>query len=237
MSAVIPNYNFYCTFLCDENGAISGPSILCNVATYSIGSPSITNIDWDIIPANAGTLTFISTTEVQVTINNSYIGFATLEATVDSDRCDNNIVLTKTIHFGSPSTSGSVLTSDGGGSLNPGPTDAIVFSISTQNINSWTHINWTVFSYSIPNTSQYFSIQTQGNGVSAVVSADEDTPTGNYIAPARVTNACGFLPFDINFTVEDSGPPVISRMSNNYKVYPNPSKNIINIDLIQGTKK
>ncbi|TXE18113.1 hypothetical protein ES692_07675 [Psychroserpens burtonensis] len=131
-----------CSFVCDDGDAISGSSTLCTSGIYSV-SNAATSVDWILVPANARTINELNTaaTIIETTIANGYSGFVTLNAMIDSDRCGNNIPVNKTIHFGRPSTSGSVLTGNGGGSLDPGSTDAIVFSVSTQNINAWTHIN------------------------------------------------------------------------------------------------
>jgi hypothetical protein len=67
---------------------------------------------------------------------------------------------------------------------------------------------------------------------------------------ARLTNTCGFMPVNFSFSVNGtlgsgggpggggSGPPVFTpRMAGNaYKVYPNPSKDIIKITVMQEIK-
>jgi hypothetical protein len=239
-----------CSFVCDSEDAISGPIRLCSSGNYSIDSNEVTSVVWSLEPAHAGTTTanIINPTEVVVN-NNSYNGFVTLIGTVQSIRCGNNIPVEKTIYFGRPTANGSI-SKTGDSSLHPGPTDSAVFSVGTSNINALSSINWIVYSYSNQNASSFFNIQSLGSGSSAILRANQNTPPGNYVMQARLTNTCGFMPVNFSFSVTGtlgsgggpggggSGPPVFTpRMAGNaYKVYPNPSKDIIKIDVIHEVK-
>jgi hypothetical protein len=224
-----------CSFVCDENSII-GSGLVCNTATYSINSPEITNIDWTITPANAGTITvnMFDVTQMTITRAFGYNGSVTLNASVDTNRCGNNIPLNKTIHFGRPTANGSVQVT-GDSDLNPGPTDAAVFTVNTSNVRAWDSIDWVIFSNSYPNASINFNIQsTGGSGKTVVVTAESYTPEGNYTIQSRLTNSCGFYPVNKTFYVNEAGDPQFyPRLSSSYSVYPNPSKDIVNIDFIQ----
>ncbi|TXE16326.1 T9SS type A sorting domain-containing protein [Psychroserpens burtonensis] len=240
LSAVIPNYNFDCTFICDNNGTISGPGLLCNTANYSVDIPAATDIDWTITPANAATITenMFDVTQITITRAGGYNGTVTLNASVDTNRCGNNISFNKTIHFGRLTVNGSVLVT-GDSDLYPGPTDSAVFTVNTSNVRVWNSIDWVIFSNSYPNASINFNIQsTGGSGNTVVVTANSSTPEGNYTIQSRVTNSCGFYPVNKTFYVNEAGDPQFyPRMATNYSVYPNPSKDIVHIDLVTNEKE
>ncbi|WP_040279308.1 T9SS type A sorting domain-containing protein [Psychroserpens damuponensis] len=239
LDVAIADFDFDCSFVCDEN-AISGSGLICNTATYSINSTDITNIDWDITPVNAGTITENINDVSQITITRAfgYSGTVTLSASVDTNRCGNDIPLSKTIHFGRPTANGSVLIF-GDADLNPGPTDSAVFTVNTNNMQAWSSIDWVIYSGSYPNASINFNIQsTGGSNKTVVVTADASTPEGSYYIQSRITNSCGYYPVDRVFYVNEAGDPQFyPRMSNSYSVYPNPSKDIVNITSISDEKE
>jgi hypothetical protein len=215
---------FNCSFF-RENDPISGTSLICTSANYSVDVLNA-NIIWSLNPSAAGSITVNSSSAITVNRAFGYSGAVTLTAAIDSPTCGAALI-SKNIHFGNPTGTARVTGDD---DLNPSPTDQAFFTVNTMNVNAFNSVTWTIFSHTFPNASQYFNIQTSsGNGTSVVVIAADDTPEGFYTAQARITNACGFLPANKTFYVNEKLPDQIFRSF--FVVNPNPSKGNIHIQL------
>ncbi|TXD81042.1 T9SS type A sorting domain-containing protein [Subsaximicrobium wynnwilliamsii] len=219
---------FDCSFVCGGEGTISGRGIICLSSNFSIGNATTTTT-WSIVPANAGNITINSNTQITVNRAFGYNGSATLIANISSPDCGATSI-TKAVFFGAPTGSASI---SGDDELNPGPADSAFFNVNTNNVNSGAGVSWLVYSGTDQNAPLYFSLTPSGSGNSVVVTANEDTPEGDYYMQARISNSCGYLPANKMFHVNEGGvPQYFPRTANSYSVYPNPSNTIVNVDLI-----
>ncbi|WP_046758675.1 T9SS type A sorting domain-containing protein [Kordia jejudonensis] len=215
---------FDCSFICDPD-AISGPSLLCASANFSVGNATTTTT-WTLNPANAGTIVINNNTDVTVNITPGFNGSVVITAAVASERCG-NAILTKDVHFGRPTGFASVT---GDTDINPSPTDSATFSVDTSNLTAFTTIDWVVFSNDFPNANQYFTFLNAANGATTSIVAASNTPEGYYTIQARVANTCGFFPANKTFYVNEALPDqFFPRM---FTVYPNPTNGIVHIELI-----
>lgn len=219
-----------CTFRCDDGEIISGPSLICSTGSYSL-SIDVTSVTWDLIPASAGTITPNPSDNTQITIDKSlgYNGSVTLIANIVTNGCGSPSVV-KTIHFGVPTGTASI---SGDADLYPGPTDSAYFLVNLSNVNASETVTWSVYSGSFQNANLYFTKQTYNNPNSVVIMANQNTPEGTYYVRAEISNACGSMSASRSFYLNEGGDPQFyPRIANNYNVYPNPSKDIVNIALI-----
>lgn len=226
-----------CSFACQGNSSITGPSLICNNGTYTFqDGPDF--INWSIDPPHAGNISIDLSNPNQITVtrNGFYNGSAILTAEVTSTTCDNiNIPVPIEIWVGGPNTNQTTSVS-GTNNLNPGQTG--LFSVNSGNFNSATSFSWVLFSNQFSNASQYFELNQVHNGL-FTVKPDFDAPGGYYSVQVRATNACGFYPVSKTIYVEEGdGTPVLySKSSNIYKIYPNPSSTTLNISLVDKTQQ
>jgi hypothetical protein len=228
---------------------VVGQSSLCSSAIYTVSNlPSdIIVTSWCVSNTSVASITFSGNQATLTSIggNGSVNVFATI-----TNSCGQSKTIPKTNRaVGAPTALGPI-SKIGASSLNPGPVDSAAFSVSTQNILALNSISWVVYSNTNQNAASFFNIQPLGNGSTAILRANQNTPPGNYVMQARLTNTCGFMPVNFSFSVNGtlgsgggpggggSGPPVFTpRMAGNaYKVYPNPSKDIIKITVMQEIK-
>lgn len=231
--------NTDCSFVC-SGGQISGADVLCNSSTYSAptGAPFY---NWSITQGNSlVTLTGNGTPNVTLTALPNASGQVILSLSMGDNgaRCG-NVTITKTIWVGKPIVS---LPED---CWSANPTTPNCFSIckqmemtmgnyvyvdakgldvvSLQN-NSW---EWQAitnnFSLSPNENSAYINPYWYG------------TPQGYLGYKVRVKNACGWSDWFENYLdvidCSNGGKMQNFRMNNTYSVYPNPSKDIVNVDL------
>jgi hypothetical protein len=228
---------------------VTGSNSLCSSAMYSVSNlPSdITVTSWDVSNTSVASITFSGNLATLTSIGGN--GSVNVLATI-TNSCGQSKIISKTnVAVGAPTAVGPI-SKTGASSLNPGPVDSAAFSVSTQNILALNSISWVVYSNTNQNAASFFNIQPLGNGSTAILRANQNTPLGSYVMQARLTNTCGFMPVNFSFSVVrplgsnpgpggGSGLPVFKpRLSENaFKVYPNPSKDIVHIDVIQKAKK
>ncbi|WP_395076615.1 T9SS type A sorting domain-containing protein [Flavobacterium sp.] len=209
------NQVFDCSFICADT-QILGSNTLCNTATYTV--PNNTNIyNWSITQgANLVTLSSNGSNTATLTLITGASGQVTLSLTFGDDfaRCGNRTI-TKTIWVGGPSFSFQYNYFE----QQPVKSDLCVVS-------------------DIPN----YTLQQQG--VTNIVFKNFNTNavlqnsericrrTSNpYCIEATVTNACGSTT-----QVYDCIDKLIQN-NNFYTIYPNPSNNIISINLKDQNQK
>lgn len=226
---------FDCTFIC-ENNTIPGPSIICTSGIYTLGNAN-TSTTWSLTPANAGNITVNSNTSVTVTSNPNFNGNAVLTAVISS-ACGTATV-TKNIHFGVPTSTPSV-TIQGDDELYAGPGDSLFLNMDLSNVSPYTNITWSIYTGG-PLSNANFQFQYQ-NSNSVVIQADQDTPEGYYSVQARIANACGYLYVYKLIHLINEGPILIdpnmaSNQVNRYRVFPNPSSDIVAIALNESSQQ
>lgn len=223
---------FDCTYICSGN-VVTGPETLCTSATYS-GPNGGTFSNWTITQgANLVTLTGNGTSNITLTALANVFGQVTLTYNTGDNgaRCG-NITLTKTIWVGLPQF--NEFTFGSGLSQNPciAPIDCLTSGLpSTEIFASFSGLSTIEF-----NNNANWEWVRYNNFIFLNSSRNRATicplAIGNSGFKVRVKNACGwsewvdYPSFDIT-SCSDNG--IFS--SNIYTVYPNPSQDIVTIDL------
>jgi hypothetical protein len=198
-----------CSYMCASSNQITGASLICTSATYSAPSGGTFN-NWTITQgASLVTLTGNGTPNVTLTALPDSSGAVTLSLTMGDDPLNNNsgkcgnITLTKTIWVGKPSFTFEYTYFD----IQPVKSTLCVVSSDT---------NITLAQQGVTNVTFAGSTMLYGDCIRT---------TAPFCKEATVTNACGSTTskYDCDF----------GRLASNsiYKIYPNPSNDIVNIDL------
>lgn len=216
-----------------QAGLLTGPDLICNANTvYSFSDvcklPS-TVTTWSV----SSNLQIVSSTAYSVTVNQITNGEGTITATFQ-----NGQTATKTIWVGAPIVS---LPED---CWSANPTTTNCFSICKQmemTLSNYVYVNAKGLDVvSLQNNSWEWQKITNNfylspNENSAYINPMwYGTPQSYLGYKVRVKNACGWSEWFENYLdVIDcsNGGMQNFRMSNTYSVYPNPSKDVVNIDL------
>ena len=216
--------NFSCIFVCGSK--ISGADVLCNSSTYSVPTgASVYN--WSITQgANLVTLTGNGTPNITLTALTNASGAVTLSLTMgDNGAKCGNVTITKTIWVGKPNTN-AVAEQE----------ETCIFSYRAKdypNTNSYATYNW-----------QYISGTGNASSSNFYTSADyvqfTACPPFSITMKLSSTNSCGteIKYVDLWLNNEDEEIYRINSSNNNldmyqniYTIYPNPAKDIINIEI------
>ena len=227
-----------CSYMCAST-QITGANLLCTSATYTAPSGGTFN-NWTITQgASLVTLTGNGTPNATLTALPNASGSVTLSLTMGDNwaKCG-NITLTKTIWVGKPIVS---LPED---CWSANPTTPNCFSICKQmemTMGNYVYVDAKGLDLvSLQNNSWEWQKITNNfdlspNENSAYINPMwYGTPQGYLGYKVRVKNACGWSDWYENYLdVIDcsNGGMQNFRMSNTYSVYPNPSKDIVNVDL------
>lgn len=195
-----------------QESALTGPSTVCSSSTYSFNDickiPSA--VTWSVSP----NLQIVSSTSYSVTVSQISNGQGIITATFQ-----NGQTLTKTIWVGKPNV--NLIESAVVSSWDLTLTDPMNSNFSTQGISN---ITWTKLS---------------GNGVlngSGYYGGVDGSPTRAWTITIKIsiTNSCGTTEIIRTYNNPDSDhDPHTERISNTniFTIYPNPSKDIINIEI------
>ncbi len=240
------NYDiFNCSYMC-ANNQISGPNTICTSETYT--APANTSFyNWTITQgSNLVTLTGNGTSNVTLTALPNTSGQVTLSLNIGDNwaKCG-NITITKTIWIGIPEPIFSNYSAtQTGNTFNYGYNGFGAFNSFSEEINLSSSLgadNGVVSAeYEVynPSTNSYAP---RGNGVTVTVTENDAFQIDDMVyimLRGRLVGDCGWSEFsDLTLT---SYAEYFNKNKENsiiYKIYPNPSKNIVNIELKSQNQK
>ena len=220
----------YAAVLKAQTITISGESTICNTANYSAPTGG-TSYNWTITQgANLVTLTGNGTANITLTALQNAFGQVTLSLIMGN--CG-SVTVTKTVWVGKPIVN---LPND---CWNSNPTTPNCFSICRQ-------MEMTTSNYVYVDAQGLDAISNQNDSWEwqKITNNFDLTPTGNsayinpiwYVAPqnylgyrVRVKNVCGWSEWFENYLdIIDCSNSVVQNI---YSIFPNPSKDIVNIEL------
>ena len=222
---IYPNYN--CSYICNPAIIISGPDKMCtNGSNYSVSLPNSLLPTWSVISGSTlVTMTNNSNSSITLTSNN-YSGTVVISATFGDATCGYKTI-TKTVSIGNNIANFKL-------TLINSYCDSSFryYVLQPQNIPN--QING--FSNFIPSSGIF---TTPFNGTNNVIFRTASNYTGTASFNILATNnGCGKFtyPFSIG-SIKDCQSTQPARISattsiKNYIVYPNPSNDIINIELL-----
>ena len=105
-----------------------------------------------------------------------------------------------------PTPTGAYPIVNGPSTLYTSIVNAQLYYLSNANFNSYSSVQWVIFSYNFPNAGQHFNIQSPAgnNPFNAVVTANVGTPEETYTLQCRVSDGCGTKYYETTFTVNDT---------------------------------
>lgn len=218
---IIPLIN--CSFVC-ENTSISGPAQMCtNGSIYSINVPSNVIPVWTVTQGgNLVTMTNNANGSVRLT-SQQYSGTVVLSVTFGNQDCGFR-TLTKTITIGNNSTNYKI---------------TVLNSYCDSNFQYFvlrpsTSISYNGFSNFLPNAG-IFTVPF--SGTNDAIFRIPKTHSGLIGFQILAQNSsCGRFRYSFSLQVRSCDNIVLPRMAQNtnekrYVVYPNPSKNVVNVSL------
>ncbi len=204
------NHIFNCTYICSDSQII-GTNLFCDAATFT--APAITTFyNWTITQgAGLVTLTGNGTPNVTLTALPDASGAVTLSLTMGDNwiKCG-NVTLTKTIWIGKPSFTFEYNYFD------PQPIKSTICVVSDNPNNTLEQQGITNISYKLCTTD---TVTTIDNSYCMM-------PRNNCCFEFTATNSCGSTTI-----IYDCFTSKQSNNSSYFNIYPNPSSNIVNIDL------
>lgn len=241
-----------CSFFCGDAG-IEGDSTICTLQTYTVEDNDNFTYAWSVTPANAANIVGNTNEhEVSVEIANGYNGTFQLQVIVTDTVGDcGNATITKNIFSGVPSTPSQV----------SGPTEVLSGSLvnySTFGASGATNHEWWLpynpndpdgftvlppgeqgYDYTNPNWQRFF----EADGTTIEVM----TGNGGFAGNVQVmgVNDCGrggaailYVEHDVNGDgqIEFHDPQNDDTRETFYKVFPNPTNGLININLIDSKR-
>lgn len=117
------------------------------------------------------------------------------------------VVATYTVQISTgPTPTGAYPIVNGPSTLFTSIVNSQLYYLSNANFDSYTSVQWVIFSYNYPNAGQNFTIQSPAgnNPFNAVVTANVGTPEETYTLQCRVSDGCGTKYYETTFTVNDT---------------------------------
>lgn len=190
----------------DPPTVLSGSTQVCpgNGGTYTLsGGPNgvpATAVSWNY-SANLS----VTTTSTSATITVNYALANTYIEAVLSDGTTSRVDISTQ---GPTPTSTGLAVIAGPSSLQSYQTE--LYSVNSNAFNSYTSVQWVVYSFVFPNAAQHFNVTSPAgnNPFNATVEVLSTAPTGTYYVQCRVNNACGTYIMDKQIHVQE-GPPQI----------------------------
>ncbi|WP_019037537.1 T9SS type A sorting domain-containing protein [Psychroflexus tropicus] len=233
------NEVFDCSFVCSDIN-ITAPSLLCTSGTFSV-TAGADSVIWSVSPSNSGVAISSGqgTNEATLTLTGGYSGQVTITANLISGDCGNVLSNPLVIWTGKPSTPNPIV---GPSSVNTG---ALVNYQSGGSSGATSYEWWLPFPYETVTTFDYFGQNWQKlSGASSSPSIQVFTgyagTSGNIQVMGR--NSCGIGGARILSVNHGGGggeiPVAPPGDDEEYKfiAYPNPSKNLLNINAIDTSK-
>lgn len=187
------------------SATVNGPGLICPRQTISYTLTSnLDAVNW-IVSSN---LQIISSTVDGVTVK-ANSGTSGQSAFIEAELTDGSISQRKTIHIGRPEPNSTAATAVSGPSLLNSYQTGFYYTSST-NFDSYTSVQWYVYSYVFPNADQHFVIDAGvgSNPFNVEIEVLPSAPSGTYYVQYRVFNSCGFYTNEKSITVVQ-GPPQI----------------------------
>lgn len=226
-----------CSYIC-QGSQISGGDTLCSTGSYSVPSGA-TFYNWSITEGS-DLVTFIGngTSNIALTNSNNGNGFVTIQASYgDLDARCGNVTKTKTIWVGLPEFNGFTFGNTGSQqSLCIYPINNYSYSIPELNSTDEIIANFNGLTSSDLSNNTNWEWQTM-NGVIMI----NGSKNKRYVCPmsggatsvsVRAKNTCGWSDwFELPFVLTELPPNMLRQNQTIYSIYPNPSRDIVTIEL------
>lgn len=222
-----------CSYIC-SGVQISGNETLCTTNVYNVPTGA-TTYNWTITEgANLVTLTGNGTPNISLTNANNGDGFVTIQITYGDNwaKCG-NVTLTKRIWIGVPQFNEFYFYNGQTATMCIAPIDYLTTSLPSHKVKAIFDgmTNSEIF------VNSNWEWETENNLI--VLNGTKDTrticpmETGYSSFSVRAKNACGWSEWFQIPQFEITLPPTnfMRQSSNTYTIYPNPTKDIVNIDL------